>query len=307
MTRDNYRPYIQQLITAETEARGISQYISREDLNDPFVQGNKYHKLKLNIAAACKEGYETILTFGGAFSNHIYATAMAGRRQGLKTIGVIRGEARETLNPTLRAAVNAGMTLYYVDREAYREKYSEEMTDRLANEFGPFYMLPEGGTNDLAIEGCRDMVSALPLHFDFITLSAGTGGTAAGVISGLRPKEDYQTHVIIFSSLKGDFLKGEVSHLLSDKEVAPNVTWEVDTHYHFGGYAKVKPELASFIKAFRLAHAIQLEPVYTGKMFYGLTEMIRKGRFEPDTRILGIHTGGLQGLEGMRDRYGDVF
>ncbi|MGB3183848.1 MAG: pyridoxal-phosphate dependent enzyme [Cyclobacteriaceae bacterium] len=307
MIQEKYRPLIRQLTIPETEDRGIFLYISREDLNHPVMQGNKYHKLKLNLAAAREEGHNTLLTFGGAFSNHIYATAMAGRHYGFKTIGVIRGEAHNPLNATLQAASDAGMILYYIDREAYRHKYSQDMVVRLQDEFGPFYLLPEGGTNTLAVEGSRDMVRSLPLHFDIITISAGTGGSAAGVISGLRPPPGQHTHVIVFSSLKGDFLKDEIDRLLDAAEVDANVSWELDTNYHFGGYAKVKPELAAYIKEFRLAHDIPLEPVYTGKMFFGLTDMIGKGRFTRGQRLLAIHTGGLQGLRGMRERYGDVF
>ncbi|MFA0961703.1 1-aminocyclopropane-1-carboxylate deaminase/D-cysteine desulfhydrase [Roseivirga sp. BDSF3-8] len=307
MEKDPYRPLIQQIVTPDTLERGVSLYLSREDRNDPLIQGNKFHKLKLNLAAAREQGLSTLLTFGGAYSNHIYATAMAGKRFGFETVGIIRGEKHPVLNPTLQAAANAGMTLYYIDRERYRNKYSEEVLRNLTHEFGDFYLLPEGGTNKLAVQGCRDMVKRLPLHFDFITLPAGTGGSAAGVISGLSIAPTVSTHVIAFSALKGDFLKNDIADLLQDEVIAPNVSWELETNYHFGGYAKITPQLATFIKEFRLTHDVVLEPVYTGKMLFGLIDMIRKGRFEKDTRIMAIHTGGLQGLEGMREQYGDVF
>lgn len=282
---------IQEIKNSLLDRKQIRLMIKREDLNHPVISGNKFRKLKYNLLKARELGVTTFLTFGGAYSNHIYAVAGAGKAFGFKTIGIIRGEAHEPLNHTLAFAQSQGMRLVYMDRETYRNKKSTVVIERLKEEFGDFYLIPEGGTNDLAIRGCEEIIEVMDQDFDVITTAVGTGGTIAGLISGLKGNRK----VLGFSSLKGDFLKDEVQDLLQSIDQGYLDNWEINTEYHFGGYAKTKPELLAFINAFEQEFNIPLEPIYTGKMMYGLFDLIENDAFKPGTRILAVHTGGLQG------------
>lgn len=274
----------------------ISLHIKREDLLHPEIPGNKYRKLKYNLLEAKKQKKEKLLTFGGAYSNHIAATAAAGREFGFKTIGVIRGEElvedlQKTLreNPTLKFAAACGMEFEFVSREAYREKNSREFLDRMKNMFGDFYLVPEGGTNALAVRGCEEILSEEDHTFDLICCAVGTGGSISGLINSA--KEDQK--VVGFPALKGDFLQEEI------RKYTSKFNWELIIDYHFGGYAKVNRELIEFINMFKRNYRIQLDPVYTGKMMYGIFDLLRKGYFFKNTRILAVHTGGLQGIHAM--------
>lgn len=276
----------------------VEVYIKREDLLHPQISGNKYRKLKYNLLTAQQEGHHTLLTFGGAFSNHIYAVAAAGKECGLKTFGIIRGEEHLPLNPTLQFAVDCGMELHYIDRTTYRQKDRAEFIEKLNAQFGDFYLLPEGGTNNLAIKGCREIIDELDTDFDYLCSCCGTGGTLAGLIAGLEGKKQ----VLGFSALKGDFLIDEVRQLLKEYAQREYENWKIMTEFHFGGYAKIKPELIDFINEFKKRHHIQLDPIYTGKMFYGIYQLIVQGYFPKNSRIVALHTGGLQGIEGFRSR-----
>lgn len=270
----------------------VSLTIKREDLLHPLIAGNKYRKLKYNLAAVKAQGFETLLTFGGAFSNHIAATAYAGKLHRLKTIGVIRGEElsqKWESNPTLKLASKNGMQFKFVSREAYQEKHSKAFTDTLRQEFGSFYLLPEGGSNTLAVKGCEEILTPEDAQFDVICSAIGTGGTIAGIIntSGLNQK------VLGFPALKGDFLKEDIRNFTTKDN------WRLQGDYHFGGYAKVSAELIHFINDFKKQTKIPLDPIYTGKLLYGILDLIKKDHFKPKTKILAIHTGGLQSITGM--------
>tara|TARA_R110000796_G_scaffold96719_1_gene202829 strand:- start:224442 stop:225341 length:900 start_codon:yes stop_codon:yes gene_type:complete len=286
---------IQEIHNSLFEKKGIRVLVKRDDLNHSVISGNKFRKLKYNLEQAKAEGHNTLLTFGGAFSNHIYAVAGAGKTFGFKTIGVIRGEAHEKLNPTLAFAKSQGMHLHYMDRETYRRKDEREVLKQLEKQFGNYYMLPEGGTNELAVKGCEEVITEIDQDFDIITCPVGTGGTLSGLISGLNG----QKKVLGFSSLKGNFLQNEVEQLLLTYSASTYANWVVNSEYHFGGYAKVKPDLISFILEFEDTYDIPLEPIYTGKMFYGLFDLIDKDFFEKGTTIMALHTGGLQGNAGF--------
>ena len=279
---------------------GVRLWIKRDDLIHSAVSGNKWRKLKYNLIAAQKENRKTLITKGGAFSNHIYATAAAGQLFGFQTIGIIRGE--RVRNPTLAFAESCGMKLVFVERDIFRTIDAGFPFENLGIDAADSCFLPEGGTNELAIEGAAEMAneSIAQLGFvpDYFCLSAGTGGTAAGLINGLQGK----SNVLVFSALKGDFLKNEVGkYLYSDFE-----NWSLQTDYHFGGYAKFNQELITFINDFKQNQHIPLDPVYTGKMIYGVFEKIRKGHFPTGAKILAIHTGGLQGNIGFCFRHGDL-
>ncbi|MBU3821783.1 pyridoxal-phosphate dependent enzyme [Flavobacteriaceae bacterium XHP0103] len=273
------------------KALGVELFLKREDRIHPFVSGNKYRKLKYNIEEADRLGLKTLLTFGGAFSNHLAAVAYAGNTLGFKTIGVVRGEelSAETNNPTLVFCRNHGMVFKFVSREVYRNKTSESFIDDLKHEFGDFYLIPEGGTNTLAVKGCEEILTENDFNFSHICTAVGTGGTISGIINCSQSSQQ----VLGFPALKGSFLQEDIS------KFAVNSNWELITDYHFGGYAKINKELIGFINEFRNKYSIQLDPVYTGKMMFGIFDLIKKGFFPKGSRILAIHTGGLQGIAGM--------
>ena len=274
------------------QEKGIRLYLKREDTIHPFISGNKYRKLKYNLLEAKKQGKEALLTFGGAFSNHIAAAAYAGHEQGLKTIGVIRGEEltnKWQSNPTLKLAHKHGMQFHFISRSDYRLKNSTSFIEDLKEKFGDFYLLPEGGTNDLAVKGCAEILTDTDAPFDYVCSAVGTGGTLAGLINACQP---HQT-VLGFPALKGDFLSEEI------RTFVRNDRWRLVTDYHFGGYAKVDQQLVSFINLFKQKTGIPLDPIYTGKMLFGIFDLVKQDVFEPGTQILAIHTGGLQGIKGM--------
>lgn len=271
---------------------GISLEIKREDLLHPFISGNKFRKLKYNLLQAKAQNQETVLTFGGAYSNHIAAVAYAGKEQGFKTIGVIRGDElgdKITDNPTLKFAQECGMQFEFVTREAYRLKTEPDFIANLQQKFGSFYLVPEGGTNEYAIKGCEEILTEEDAAFDFICCAVGTGGTISGIINSALPHQK----VLGFPALKGDFLKDEI------RKFAANKNWELITDYHFGGYGKVNEELIEFINQFYKQTRVPLDPIYTGKMVFGVIDLIQKNYFPDNAKILLIHTGGLQGIQGM--------
>ncbi len=270
----------------------VSLSIKREDLIHPTITGNKFRKLRYNIQKAKKDGLDCLLTFGGAYSNHILATALAGKEYGLRTIGIIRGEEiaeKWEQNPTLLTAHKAGMEFQFITRDEYLKKATKAFESKLLAEFGKIYILPEGGTNELAVKGCEEILNEDDTTFDYICCSVGTGGTLAGLINSALPHQ----RVIGFPALKGDFLQKDICKFVSKDN------WELQSEYHFGGYARVSVELISFINEFKQATQIQLDPIYTGKMLYGIIELVKKNYFEPQTSILAIHTGGIQGIAGV--------
>ena len=270
----------------------ISLSIRREDLIHPFISGNKFRKLKYNLVQAKAENQDTILTFGGAFSNHIAATAFAGKEFGFKTIGIIRGDELESKifeNPTLKFAQECGMQFKFITRERYRHKTEIDFIENLKQEFGAFYYVPEGGTNEFAVQGCQEILTEEDADYDFICCAVGTGGTISGLINSSLSNQK----ILGFPALKGDFLNDEI------RKFVRNENWELLTDYHFGGYGKVNSELIEFINLFYIENQIPLDPIYTGKMVFGVMDLINKNYFPRDSKILLIHTGGIQGIAGM--------
>ncbi|ODN43596.1 1-aminocyclopropane-1-carboxylate deaminase/D-cysteine desulfhydrase [Piscirickettsia litoralis] len=281
------------------EQHQVKLYFKREDLNHPVISGNKWHKLKLNLQAAQDQGYNTVLSFGGPYSNHIYALAAAAKIYNLTSIGIIRGELHD--NPTLTDAKNHGMQLYPISRHDYRKKTQTDFLMQLIEKFGPHYLIPEGGSNALAVQGCKAIINELKTQTDLsetlIACACGTGGTLAGLIAG---SIDSNCQLIGFAVLKqGEFLHDEIKQLLTlSGNSSPN-NWQLDTNYHFGGYGKVPAELIHFILEFESYNpGIQLDPIYTAKLCYGLIDLIKQGKLDNRT-IIAIHTGGLQGRRGI--------
>ncbi|WP_026730461.1 1-aminocyclopropane-1-carboxylate deaminase/D-cysteine desulfhydrase [Flavobacterium denitrificans] len=273
-------------------SNAISLTIKREDLIHPFVSGNKFRKLKYNLLQAKAENKNTLLTFGGAFSNHIAAVAFAGKEQGFKTIGIIRGDElldKIEENPTLKFAQENGMEFEFVSREEYRLKSEESFIEKLKTKFGDFYLVPEGGTNELAVKGCEEILTEEDSVFDYVCCAVGTGGTISGLINSALPNQK----ILGFPALKGDFLNDEI-RIFAKKD-----NWELVSDYHFGGYGKINLELIEFINAFFEENKVPLDPIYTGKMVFGVIDLINKNYFPAHSKILLIHTGGLQGISGM--------
>lgn len=270
----------------------VRLFVKREDLIHPFIKGNKWYKLKYNLKQAQKQGSTKLLTFGGAFSNHIYATASAGKIFGFETIGIIRGEETLPLNPILSHAINCGMKLHYLDRTTYRQKAEPAFISSLKERFGDFYLIPEGGTNEFAIRGTAEILQNITTTYDYVGCACGTGGTFAGLLVSKNPQLA-NTQFIGFSVLKGNFLTAEVEKLIAMQPNLPTRKWHINNEYHFGGYAKTTPELNDFVRDFNTKYPIPIEPIYTGKLFYGVFDLIKKKYFPPNSSILLIHSGGI--------------
>lgn len=262
--------------------------LKRLDLIHPQISGNKFFKLKYNLLKAKQQGCNTLLTFGGAFSNHIAATAYAAHAFGFQSIGLIRGEelATQALNPTLQTAHDLGMHLHFVSRAEYRLRHETAYLQQLQQRYPQALIIPEGGTNALALQGTQEILTEDDReNYDVICCAVGTGGTIAGIIES----SSEQQQVLGFSALKGDFLQQEIQQWTNKQN------WSLTDAYCCGGYARTSPELLQFIQQFEQQYAIPLEQVYTAKMMMGLFDLIQQRYFPENTRILAIHTGGLQG------------
>lgn len=284
------------------EPFGVRLLIKRDDLIHSIAGGNKWRKLRHNLTDALQNDHHTLLTFGGAYSNHIAATVMAAKGAGLDSIGIIRGED-DPLNLTLQYARSMGMTLHFVSREEYRHRSEAQFIKNLAVRFGRFYMIPEGGANLNGLKGCVDILQEVKDDFDVVCCACGTGTTLAGLAMGLGRGQ----LAIGFPALKGgDFLLDEVIRLMAEANedgiINRHSKIELSLDYHFGGYAKVTPELLNFIEGFTPRTGIPLDPVYTGKMMFGVYDLLKKGRFPKGSTVLVYHSGGSQGWEGMRQR-----
>lgn len=273
---------------------GVEIFVMREDLVHPIVGGNKFRKLKYNIEKAKAENKTTLITFGGAYSNHIAATAYAGKENGLKTIGIIRGEKTEPLNLTLKRAVKCGMKLIYVDRTTYRDKEATLDIVMKNRHRKKYYIIPEGGNNYEGFKGCTEIVNDIDFDFDYICVPCGTGTTLAGIAFSLKP---HQKAIGISVMKNNPEIMENVKHLLKQTNFQfSKSNFQYFDEYHFGGYAKSPSELDEFIKRFIALNKIEIEPVYTGKMFFGLYDRIKKNFFKKGAVIIAIHTGGLQYL-----------
>ena len=292
-------------------AKGVTLDIKRLDLLHPHVNGNKGFKLKYNLLKAIAEDNQPLLTFGGAWSNHIYATAAAGKELGLRTIGIIRGEELAkgegrgakgegtNYSATLEFAEACGMHLEFVSRLDYEEKNTDEFKAWLQGKFGDFHLVPEGGSNYYGINGCMEILSDSDKQlYDVVALAVGTGATLAGMLLSATSRQRF----IGFSALKGgDFLRDDVlrhlEYFLMNKALANDFApqFSIETAYHFGGYGKWTDELMGFIREMESAHQLPLDQVYTGKALYGLLDLIAHDRFTAGNRVLFVHTGGLQG------------
>ncbi len=283
-----YSP-VQQIRDPRLDRAAVELWIKREDLIHPVLSGNKWRKLKYNLIEARKRGQNRLLTFGGAYSNHLYATAAAGRIFGFETVAVVRGEETLPLNPRLQYMRDQGMVLRYMDRSTYRNKSTGTVLAQLSEEYPDSYVIPEGGSNELAIPGVLEAIEKL-FGFDYYACACGSGGTTAGLLAGC-----HSATVLAVAVLKGaGFLAYDVHRLLESHSQQMQIDrLDLQLDYHFGGYAKRPKELLDFVADFKRRFDIAIEPIYTGKLFYALFDLIEKGYFPRGTKMLALHTGGL--------------
>lgn len=278
--------------------KSVSITVRRDDLLHKDISGNKFRKLKYNIEHANMINAKGVLTFGGAFSNHIAATAAAGSLYSINTIGVIRGQEWEhkiTTNPTLSFAQNKGMNFYFTTRDEYKRRHTSDYIEELQNKYPGYYVVPEGGSNNLAILGCQEIIDpTIDSKYNYICCAVGTGATISGIANLLMP----QQKAIGFVALN-DFSIIDQINVWSNNRVCD---LELNFNYNLGAYAKINNQLVQFINDFFNKFEIPLDPIYTGKMFYGIFDMIDKNIIEPYSKILAIHTGGLQGIQGINEK-----
>ena len=281
---------LQELRDEVIEKAGIRLFIKRDDLIHSAISGNKWRKLKFNIQAFQQQKATTLVTFGGAFSNHIHATAAAGKLFNFPTVGIIRGEEHTPLNSTLQDAANWGMQLEYIDRATYRDKSTPEFLQTLKEKYHNCFIVPEGGANELGAKGCEEILTEITTPFDILCVACGTATTLSGILNASQPGQ----HILGVPVLKGgEFLNTEIQQL------SYKTNYSLECDYHFNGYAKHTPELLSFIAEFEKKHNIQLDQVYTGKLFYALYDLMKNNKFKKGSTIIAIHTGGVQGKRGL--------
>ncbi len=286
---------------------GVEVWLKRDDQIHPEVSGNKWRKLKYYLEDFKKSGKKALLTFGGAFSNHLAATAALANMAGISAKALVRGEEVQT-NPTLDFCRQQGMEIEAISRKRYHTKDDPEFLQMMAETLPQVYLIPEGGKGPLGVKGCTEVLAGVDKGFHFICAAAGTGTTMTGLLLS-----DYPAQFLCFPALKGGhFLKGAIARQLIDycqhfstgvdEKKLLEERLSIIENYHFGGYAKVKPSLITFMNEFYRKYQVPLDPVYTGKMMFGLYEMIEQGYFKAGTRLLVVHTGGLQGIKGMNRR-----
>ncbi|WP_251031228.1 1-aminocyclopropane-1-carboxylate deaminase/D-cysteine desulfhydrase [Pedobacter sp. ISL-68] len=269
-------------------------FVKRDDLIDPYISGNKWRKLKYILAKAKAENKTHLVTFGGPYSNHLVATAAAASRSGLTATAFVRGEAVK--NELLLLCRLFGMKLIFTDRESYRDKH--QLFDRYFASDTQAYFINEGGASVEATIGCAEVIEELVEPYDHIFCAAGTGTTAAGLLMGIQ-QQQLNTKLHVIPVLKGaSFIKAEIAHYTP---ISNHLELHLD--YHFGGYAKTTPELISFIKTFTAKTGLLLDPVYTAKMFYAIQDLAKQEIIGKDEKVLAIHTGGLMGIFGMKDKF----
>lgn len=268
---------------------GLQLFLKREDKIHNIISGNKYRKLKFNLIKAKELGFKGLLTFGGAYSNHIPAVAYAAKKNGFKSLGFIRGEEivnNYLENPTLKYSHDLGMKFNFLSRSNYKLKTNEYYLTKLKKEFKDYYFIPEGGTNALGVLGCQEILNDNDKEFDYICCSVGTGGTICGLINSSNENQK----IIGFSSINKNYLLNDITKFVT------NENWMVVDDFSFGGYGKVNEELIEFMNNFRLKYGILLDPIYTSKLVYGVLNLITNNFFKPNSKILMIHTGGHQGI-----------
>lgn len=300
-------PPLQEVSTEWSKQSRVSLKLLRLDLMHPQLGGNKWFKLKLNLLAAKSQGYQTLLSFGGAYSNHLRALAVAGNMFGFNTVGVVRGELVKPLNPVLSFAQEQGMKLLPLDRERYRRKHCKaflrELTAELKPSFGEAYVIPEGGSNRLGVQGCKEIAQYVNLDSssqpNIVALACGTGTTLAGLVLGMESHAYTHAQVLGISTLKAPgYITNEVNSAIEiNGDTAVNAvtrpSWDVRDEFHCGGYAKTNSGLEQFLECWQHNCPVPIEPVYTGKLLWGLKQLCESGEIISGSEIIAIHSGGV--------------
>lgn len=287
---DPLRASLCDVTSAFPNRQGIIVKLLRLDLIHPVISGNKWFKLKYNLQDALDGGFEQIITFGGNYSNHLLAAAAASKHAGLRSVGVVRGyHGQQVLSATLQDCTSLGMELHFVSRTEYAKKEDPDLISELQSIFGPSFIIPEGGDNAAGRRGAGEIAALVPDGTSMLCLPVGTGTTFCGIRNAL-PLNIQMTGFTAMNA--GGYLQQEIQKHLTDKL---HRNWSLRTDYSFGGFAKTPPALIDFMKQFNLQTAIPLDIVYTGKMMFGIQQMIREQAFAAGEQILCIHTGGLQG------------
>ena len=287
-------------------AKKLTLSVKRDDLLHTHISGNKWRKLKYNLIEAKALGINHLVSFGGAYSNHIHALAAAGHYLGFKTTAIIRGEAHYANNPTLLQAQKWGMKLHFVTRKEYKLRNNINYLQELQLRFSDALILPEGGTNQLALSGVEELCNELKVQcnkeINHVLTATGSAGTLAGLIAGFSDEKKTNTVKITGIAVlkEADYLNEIIASLLQSVNIKSQCPWSLQTQFHGGGYAKIAPSLIEFCQHFENTTQIPIEPIYTGKMFYALFELIKQDYFSPGDNIIALHTGGLQGLAGQR-------
>ncbi|MFI7536168.1 1-aminocyclopropane-1-carboxylate deaminase/D-cysteine desulfhydrase [Streptosporangium sp. NPDC049376] len=269
---------------------GVRLLLKRDDLIHPDLPGNKWRKLRYNLTRAAELGHDTLLTFGGAYSNHLRAVAAAGARFGFRTVGVVRGEEHLPLNEVLAFAVGRGMRLTYLDRTTYRAKHTAPVIETLRERFGRFYLLPEGGSNAQAVHGCAELPGEIAVPYDVVCCPVGTGGTLAGIAAGLEPGR----RALGVSVLRGGgFLTEEVTRLQTEAYGHASGNWSIALDFHSGGYARSDAALDAFVTDFTARHGLRLDRIYVAKMMRAIFTMTEDGVFPPGTVLVAVITGPM--------------
>ena len=272
-------------------SNNIKLFIKREDLIHDIVSGNKWRKLNYNFKYIKEKKIKKILSFGGAYSNHLHALSWLAKKNNIKSFGLVRGCKLSIENPTLSFCKKNKMDLFFLNRSTYRNnKYNNPIFKKIIKSEENVFVIPEGGFNEFGIKGCEEIMNEVNEHYDIICCSIGSGCTAVGIIKSLKFDQSF----LGFSSFKNN---SQIKNIISEKVKTMN--WEINSEYNFGGFGQVNDELKKFIKDFKNTYAIMLDPIYTSKLFFGLFDMISKNKLPKDSRILVLHTGGLQGLKGF--------
>lgn len=272
-------------------------YVKRDDLIHPVVSGNKWRKLKYNLLHLLKEEKEGLITFGGAYSNHLIAVAAACNQHNIPCVGIVRGDKESAFNSTLKKCALLGMKLCFVNRSLYRTKSDKNFIVDNWPQYAGYFMVPEGGANSFGIRGCSELMDEQARIYDHLVVSSGTATTALGILSSLRKE-----NLIVFSALKREMATEEKLKSAAKHQSKLNQLHYFDEH-EFGGFAKINQELIDFTRDFYQRYGIQLDLIYNAKMFFKLFKLIKQGYFPAGSKILCIHTGGLQGNLGMEERY----
>ena len=273
-------------------SNNIKLFIKREDLIHDIVSGNKWRKLNYNFKYIKEKKIKKILSFGGAYSNHLHALSWLAKKNNIKSFGLVRGCELSIENPTLSFCKKNKIDLFFLNRSTYRNnKYNNPIFKKIIKSEENVFVIPEGGFNEFGIKGCEEIMNEVNEHYDIICCSIGSGCTAVGIIKSLKFDQSF----LGFSSFKNN---SQIKNIISEKVKTMN--WEINSEYNFGGFGQVNDDLKKFIKDFKNTYAIMLDPIYTSKLFFGLFDMISKNKLPKDSRILVLHTGGLQGLQGVK-------